>query len=295
MTSGPYARKPQTHILSVQALKLHYLEWPVVHSAPSQTPAQEIFCLHGYLDQSWTFADLVSYLPQRVVAWDARGHGNSDWVKPHAYYHFYDYLFDLHQALKTLMPQPILLGHSMGGMIASLYAGIWPAQPQALISLEGWIVPDTPPEQIPQRIRTWVKQRQELKPWYVYPDPDAAAERLKHGDPLLRPEQALHQARHGLKPVAEGWIWKHDPLHRTRSPQPFRLDQAKACWQAIRCPTLLCYGAETQALTLPDWDARLKLFPEAQIRELGAAGHNLHLHQPAELAELIQTWLNQQS
>ena len=80
-----------------------------------------------------------------------------------------------------------------------------------------------------------------------------------------------------------------------RSPQPFRLDQAIAFWQAITCPTLLLYGSESEVLQLPDWNQRLEAFAQAEIFAIAEAGHNLHLHQPAAIAARILEWLARQS
>jgi len=276
------------HDLSLQGLKLRLLEWP--------GPEPTLLMLHGFLDTGLTFFELAEHLPCHLLAWDARGFGHSDWLTPPAYYHFYDYLYDLQSLLQELKLAPLyLLGHSMGGMIASLYAGVFPSQVQALINLEGWMMPDTAPETTPERLAQWLQQRTELSPFQTWPDAQAAAARMQRQDPALRPEQARYLADYALETLPTGQVrWRHDPLHRTRSPQPFRLDQALACWRRIQAPSLLVSGADSPIQHLPDLGLRLAAFADRQEVVLPAAGHNLHWHQPEALAQSIRDFLRQQ-
>ena len=277
-------RQPVSRLLDLGGLELHLLEWP--GSGPP------VLMLHGWLDQGWTFHWLAQHLPRRLLAWDARGHGRSGRAASQDFYHFFDYLWDLHQLLDRLeLERVILLGHSMGGMVASLFAGTCPERVAGLISLEGWIVPDSPPEAIPARVRLWLEQRSQAREPRFLPSLDEAAVRLQHQDPRLTPEQAALLARTGTCGPEHELLWCHDPRHRMRSPQPFRLDQARAFWRNLHCPVLLLYGAESEALQLPDWEQRLQAFAGAETGVIPAAGHNLHLHQPQLLADRIGLWL----
>lgn len=282
---------PESRYVHLQDLRLHLSCWNGEPSA-GQLP---ILMLHGFLDTGASFAELATALGRPALAWDARGFGRSDWVAPHAYYHFFDYLWDLHQLLQALeLEQVILLGHSMGGMAASLYAGTFPERVKALINLEGWLLPDSDPQQTPERVRGWLTQREQLAPFHSWPRFEEAAARLQRQDPRLTPEQTERLASHSLTQTPEGFQWRHDPLHRTRSPQPFRLDQALAFWRQITAPTLLLYGAASPIRQLPDWDQRMLAFEYQSaclVREVPEAGHNLHLHQPQQLAEWINNWL----
>jgi pimeloyl-ACP methyl ester carboxylesterase len=264
-----------------------------------------VFCLHGYLDHGGTFNPLLSHLPWQAVAWDARGFGQSEWIPAYDYYHFYDYLRDLHAALQfqllaTQSTQALLIGHSMGGMIASLYAGIYPEKIAGLINLEGWMIPDSDPHQVPQRLRQWLEQCGEvdnIRPFARHKTREEAIARMQRQDPLLTPEQIQALSEPILAHDDKGFFWRHDPLHRTRSPQPFRLDQAQACWQGITAPQLLLYGEQSPILKLPDWTERMDSFgvnnPERDttLVALEQAGHNLHLHQSKAIAKMLGHWL----
>lgn len=279
-------RSPLSCQLELSGLKLHLLEWAGTEP--------RMILLHGWLDQAMTFAWLAEQLELNLLAWDARGYGRSGWAAEQDFYHFFDYLWDLHQLIESLgQEKVILLGHSMGGMIASLYSACFPEKVAGLISLEGWIVPDTPVEKMPDRVRLWIEQRSQGWPVKSLGDFEQTAQRILKQDSRLQLEQARILAPYAAQASnnPDSLIWRYDPRHRMRSPQGFRLDQALAFWHKITCPVLLAYGAESEALKLPDWQLRLEAFAQAEILAIPDAGHNLHLHQPELVAQAIKKWL----
>ena len=118
MTS-PYVarRKPVADERVVRGLRMHLTRWPGADPQP-------IVLLHGFMDTGDTFQFLVDELPasRTFVAPDWRGFGRSGW--PVDGYWFPDYFGDLDALLDVLSPgAPVaLVGHSMGGNIAMMYA-----------------------------------------------------------------------------------------------------------------------------------------------------------------------------
>jgi len=102
-----------------------------------------------------------------------------------------------------------------------------------------------------------------------------------------RPRPGL-RAEAGTRPVDGGFAWKHDPLHMTMGPYPYRLDTAIKYWQRITCPVLIVDGADSQ-LNLPIGEraARRAHFANHRHVVIPGAGHAIQRHQPAALAELI--------
>ena len=120
--------------VSIRGLNLCLCEWGGV-GRPI------VVCLHGYLDQGAAWARVAQRFAQHgyhFIAPDARGHGRSDHAPAGSDYHFPDYLSDLDGLLDELNVSKVLLvGHSMGGTVASLYAGVRPERIEALGVVEG--------------------------------------------------------------------------------------------------------------------------------------------------------------
>src|SRR5580658_1456199 len=95
--------------------------------------------LHGWMDCAAGWQLLVDALPDEwsFVALDWSGHGASAW-RPGRYW-FADRLAELDAVLDMLAGQSPwrVIGHSLGGMVASLYAAIRPERFAWLVNIEG--------------------------------------------------------------------------------------------------------------------------------------------------------------
>ena len=103
---------------------------------------------------------------RHIIAPDWRGYGDTAWdgAAPDSYW-FPDYLGDLDALLDALAgEQPVdLVGHSMGGHVATLYAGARPQRIRRLVNLEGFGMPASPPEQAPKRYAQWLDEIRALR------------------------------------------------------------------------------------------------------------------------------------
>ena len=91
---------------------------------------------------------------------------------------------------------------------------------------------------------------------------------------------ALFLAERGTTPVAGGRAFKHDPVHVTRGPYPFRLEQWTRYWRAIRCPVLLVEGEQTELPPPPDMAERVACLRDAARCVVPGAGHMMMRHEP---------------
>ena len=89
-----------------------------------------------------------------------------------------------------------LVGHSLGGNVAALYAGIRPERVAKLVNLEGFGMPPTRPEQAPKRYARWLEELREPPQLRPYASFAALADRLQQGNPRLTRERAEFLARH---------------------------------------------------------------------------------------------------
>src|SRR5690606_10184339 len=147
--------------------------------------------------------------------------------------HFMDYLADLASLVDQVgRAQVSLVGHSMGGSVASYFAGAYPERIRKLALLEG-LGPPEDDRLVGERIASWVSgwQRQSAAAPKRYADHAVAAARLMRLDPLLSEELALWLVQHSTEQAEDGSVgFLHDPLHLTTGPYPFRLEVAHSFW-----------------------------------------------------------------
>jgi pimeloyl-ACP methyl ester carboxylesterase len=224
------------------------------------------------------------------VAPDVRGHGDSDRVGAGGYYHFMDYVADLASVIaQTARARVSLVGHSMGGSIAAYYAGAFPERVHRLALLEGLGPPEDDPL-LPERVARWIaawERARQATPG-AYDDIAAAARRLQSVDPLLDHALALELAEAGTRALDDGRrIFKHDPVHLTRGPYPFRLEVAESFWRSVACPVLIVEGETSPFRQLQGLDRRIACFADVRREVIPGAAHMLQRHQPERLAELL--------
>jgi pimeloyl-ACP methyl ester carboxylesterase len=274
-------------------LTLHALEW----GAERADLEQSVFLIHGFLDLAWGWSELVSAGLSdsfHVVALDQRGHGDSDWIGAGGYYYFMDYVADLASVIAaTGRSRVSLVGHSMGGTVASYYTGAFPDRVRRLALLEG-VGPPEDSAPLPTRTQNWIQQVEAVrsKRQRTYESVEAAARRLQEHDARLKPDLALRLAQHGTRALADGrFVFKHDPLHLTRGPYPFRLDFARAFWDQIDCPVLLVEGAESPFRALADREQRASAFRNRRAHVIEGAAHMMQRHQPEALCRVLVDFL----
>ena len=283
---------PRQREVAANGLRHHLLEW----DGGGRTT---LLCLHGFLDLSWGFAPIAPALAAagyHVVAPDLRGHGDTEWVGAGGYYYFMDYLHDVADLVGALARDRfVLVGHSMGASVAALYAGVFPDRPEALVAMEGMRLPEQPDEDLPRRAADWIHgvERARRRGPRALPDLAACAARIRQFDPLCPPEVALFLAGHGTSPVPGGRAFKHDPMHVTRGPYPFRLEQWKQYWRAVRCPALLLEGERTELPAPPDMAERVACLRDVRSRIVPGAGHMMMRHEPAAVASAVLEFLRE--
>ncbi len=291
--------RSRSEILALPGVRLHLRHW-------GDAAAPTLFLLHGWMDVSASWQFVVDELRRdwHVVAPDWRGFGPSQWL--HRPYFFAEHLGDLEAIVDHVAPAgPVrLAGHSMGGILACLYAGIRPERVERLVSLEGFGIAPTTADMAPERYRQWLDQLRQPPRMHAYPDRAAFARRLLKSDPFLTAERADFLARHlarvgdGTTRAGErrhGVIWNGDPWHKSMSPYLFRLEESMAIWRQVRCPVLWVAGRQSwivrdYASRPGDWEARRACFADVREEWIEQSDHMLHHDQPAAVAGLIETW-----
>jgi pimeloyl-ACP methyl ester carboxylesterase len=271
----------------VRDLDFQFYRWPGEDERP-------VLLLHGWGDSGETFQFLADHLPQRtLLTFDARGFGRTQWSD--GGYWFPDYLADLDAIVNWLSPDhPLdLVGHSMGGNVALLYAGVRPQRIRRVVSLEGFGLPRTAPSQAPSQYREWLDQIVVGTQFTVYDNFTDFAAVLGRRNPRTPPAYLEFIARSWGRQRDDGRVeLRADPRHKRVNPMLYQRDQAEACWQQITAPVVLVAGDQSsiaRSMSAELTPQRLSmLFPHACMKEVRDAGHMLHHEQPAQVAELLR-------
>ena len=183
-------RAARSEFLTVRGLRYHLQVWG--DAAQAATPARPpLVLLHGWMDVGASFQFMVDAMAgeRHVVAPDWRGFGLSDAAGADAYW-FPDYLGDLDALLDQLSPgTPVdLVGHSMGGNVAMIYAGVRPQRVRKLVNLEGFGLPRAPAELAPKRYADWLDELKTPQRLTDYASLADVAARLRKTNPRLHSE-----------------------------------------------------------------------------------------------------------
>jgi pimeloyl-ACP methyl ester carboxylesterase len=276
----------------IRGIRQHVRRW-------GDTDNPKLFLLHGWMDVSASFQFLVDAFRHDwcVIAPDWRGFGLSEWTKEG--YWFQDYYADLDALLDIYSPHDAayVAGHSMGGNVASTYAGIRPQRVRKLVSLEGFGAGRGKPEMAPGRYERWLNELRETPRFRPYESFDAVAARLRKNNPRLAQDKADFLAQHWAQRLDSGEITlRFDPRHKTVNPVLNRVEEIMACWRRISCPVL---WVVTNDIDRRNWRRdtpdqlleRKRAFGDFREVLLEDSGHMMHHDQPQRLATIIESFL----
>ena len=259
-------------------VKINYAE-----GAPSGPP---LVMLHGISLWWQSFLPVIPALSFRyhVYALDFRGHGCSGRV-PGAY-QWGKYAYDTVQFLRQQSPEPaIILGHSLGAMVAMQVAAERPDLVRALV-LEDPPLYSNRGEQlrmspIYQRFVAWrdlIRTEYSVDEWTTVladvqpPDTDAAALRFRAKSLSL------------LDP---------DVLSLTIDGSGTESYETDAFLCRISCPVLLLRGNPALGSAIEDADAEraAALLAQCTVVQVPDVGHGIHTPQPATFLQIVNNFL----
>ena len=271
---------PHDHRVSARGLSFHYVEW-------GSTGAPPVLCLHGITQTAHSWDEVADALASdyRVLCLDQRGHGDSDWA-PDGDYTRQTQAADIDAVTGALdLRQFILAGMSMGGINAITFTAQHPEKVRALI-----IVDVSPEIQVKgvENIRHFIQAPDELDSF------EAFVARAHQFNPRRSLDNIRSRLTHNLKQLPNGkWTWKYDKALRSGE-RSFQAGALLNLWddvRAIRCPTLVIKGGESDILSA-DSAAKLQAaIPASQLAVVPGAGHSVMGDNPAAFVAAVRKFL----
>lgn len=258
------------------------------------TGAPPLLALHGWLDNAASFVPLMPHLAGfDLVALDLPGHGHSFHRPPHAEYGLTDYLADIDAALDTLgWPRCRLLGHSLGGALATLIAAAAPERIERLALIEALGPLAAAPGSAVPRLREALADRRAFagKRLRVFPDLITAVRARMQANALSEPVARLLVER-SVAPVEGGFAWRSDPRLRLASATRATEATIREWIAGIDCPTLVIAAEQAP----PYFTPALREARVAGLRDgrcvVVPGGHHLHMEDPAPVAAVLLPFL----
>ena len=248
--------------------RMHYYDW----GDPENS--RVVICVHGLTRNGRDFDFLAQALSRdfRIVCPDVAGRGRSDWLESKQDYGYAQYMADMTALLARVTAGAektiYWVGTSMGGLLGIIMAAM-PKNPirKLVVNDAGMLVP---------------KAALERLALYVGKDPrfatlDALEAHVRHiSAPFgaLSDEQWRHLTVHSAKQHADGtWGFRYDPAIANAFSGELNDIDLSAYWDAVRCPTLLLRGADSDILLRATAEAMTQRGPKATLVEFQAVGH----------------------
>lgn len=276
---------PRDRELVANGLRLHYLDW-------GNGGAPVILFLHGGAQTAhmWDFAALAIRDRFHCIALDQRGHGDTQWA-PDGDYSLSAHQQDIEAFVTNTHIAPLaVVGLSMGGRNAYVFAANHPEWVQRLV------IVDTGPE-------GRAEGRNEISAFMQLPDElDSYEEfvtRVHSYSPLRPIEQVRTSLKHNVKQMPNGkWTWKYDRLMRQPAlRQPAATNQPAseylwACVAKIECPTLLVRGGESPVFPSAVAERMTKVMRNCSMVTVPRAGHRVPGDNPRAFEQALTAFLS---
>jgi pimeloyl-ACP methyl ester carboxylesterase len=255
-----------------------------------------LLALHGWLDNAATFDALAPLICTHfhIVAIDFAGHGRSAWRPTGTWYHYIDYVSDvIAVAEKLRWSRFSLLGHSLGGTVASVFAACRPQSVDKLLLIEALGPIAAPAEDALDQLRRGIAQRATFeKKLRVFAREEDAIEIRSKVNGLSR-DAATALVRRGLKPVPGGFSWSSDPRLTLSTPLRYTEEQMLAVLRGIEAKTLLILAQpEAPYLSREMIERRIDQVRDIAVHRIDGS-HHVHLENAPPIAKLISDFVAQ--
>jgi pimeloyl-ACP methyl ester carboxylesterase len=272
------AVEPRSTTVAINGLRVRYLEWGDAGAPP-------VVCVHGYTSSAEAFNAPARHFQDRfrLIVPDVRGHGESAW-SPEDAYQYADQAGDLGALVDALgLDRFTLIGTSMGGIIAMVYAGAHPERLAGLVLND--IGPDV--EDGSKRITNMVGSRPE-----TFASLDDAIAWRRQASPVTASRSAEDQRELALgvlrRDAAGAWVWKMDPAYIQQRVQhgPPRRPDLWPVLASVPCPALVVWGTASDVLSEAQARRMVEVLPRGELVSVPGVAHAPTLVEPVVLTAL---------
>ncbi|WP_018690689.1 alpha/beta fold hydrolase [Algicola sagamiensis] len=257
-----------------------------------------LLALHGWLDNAASFTPIMPHLNgYRVVAIDFPGHGYSSHRPEGAHYHFVDWIETIVHVIQHFGWSSVtVVGHSMGGMVATVLAASFPELIERLILIDSIGLVTTVPEEAPKQLRDAILSRKKMKAKSrnVYSSIHQAVEaRSVVGN--FHSDIARYLVERGAISTSEGVKFTADIRLNIPSALRFTPSQAEAFISQITCPVLMMLAEDRIGELNQRVEKAIGMYQRhyQNLTMLSTkGGHHCHMEFPDETAQKMKAWLN---
>jgi pimeloyl-ACP methyl ester carboxylesterase len=233
--------------------------------------------------RSWDRFAAAMQADFHILALDQRGHGETEWADD---YYADRMVEDVDAFICALGLERIaLLGLSMGGRNAYMYAALHPEVVERLVIVD--IGPEPSPVGRDRGQRRAAAQD-------VFDTPEEAFQQARAGNHRPTDDDLRYRLMHGLMQCPDGrWTFRYDPALRSAD-RPVRRPDPSVLWPLlpkISCPTLLMRGADSDVLSVETAERMTREIPSCTLVEIPDCGHSIPLDRPAEFLAAARTFL----
>jgi pimeloyl-ACP methyl ester carboxylesterase len=243
--------------------------------------------VHGAFCGAWIWDEkFLGWFADRGWAAHAvslRGHGGSDGHDGLPWHGLGDYVNDVFDACGQLGTMPVLIGHSMGGMVSLLYAATHPGRVAQLV------IVDTTMRMSEDRLAAMREVGN--RPGRDYGTLDEFVTRFRLRPPGSVPDQRIlqHVAKNSAR-QAESGGWRHKFDRNVYAQRP-ELDGIPY-WSGIRIPALLVKGARSERIS-PQVVSQVRArCPQVELVEIAGSDHHVTLDNPSGFVSAVQDFLS---
>lgn len=257
------------------------------------TDAPPILLIHGLLQQGASWDMIATPLARAgffVTAPDLRGHGRSAAVGRGSLHTTLNLLLDIDRTLAALPEKPlVLVGHSLGAVLAGITAGVRPERIAGLVLIEP--IPPLPGAQsdLAEDVRSALASFVDPPNHRTYARLTVAARWLQEANPAIPEPLALKLAQRTTEACNGGVRWSWDPSLRNlrRVLLVEGQDRYRQLLGRVEMPTLLIYGQESAETHQADREFHRKVLRDSA--EVVVSGtHNLYFESPLEVSRRIE-------